>query len=409
MSINVPNITSDGLVFGYDSSASSRFAPGPPLRNVAASISFGYGNQNGALFKKQNSTYTAVIPNVGTRTVYAVETYNDYNGGSGNCCLSLFNFGSGLSVSASTPYTYQIIYRTKNDNVGTNYMYHYEYGPSGYLTEYGLHSTGTRTALGDGWWHAWGQFTSHASATSFGLYLFHYEYAVHNKIEVADVSLTAGTSILKPSQFPTVGTTRASTASLLDLKGAASISTADISYNSSGLPFFDGTNDWINLDSYATTVPNGNITVESVVKFTAMNANKVVVAHGGNGSNDKGFLFLYENSTYGLAFAIYDNPNFGWARTGIGSPATQYVNQYIHMVGTYDNQYVRLYINGNLIQTTQFTGGFERQNTFRIGNEVNRSYFMTGEIPVVKLYNRVLTSTEIKNNYNGYKGRYSLA
>jgi hypothetical protein len=148
--------------------------------------------------------------------------------------------------------------------------------------------------------------------------------------------------------------------------------------------------------------------VEAVVKFTAMNANQVVVAHGGNGSNDKGFLFLYENSTYGLAFAIYDNPNFGWARTGIGSPATQYVNQYIHMVGTYDNEYVRLYINGTLIQTVQFTGGFERQNTFRIGNEVNRSYFMSGEIPVVKLYNKVLTATEITNNYNGYKSRYGL-
>jgi hypothetical protein len=56
----------------------------------------------------------------------------------------------------------------------------------------------------------------------------------------------------------------------------------------------------------------------------------------------------------------------------------------------------------------QFTGGFERQNTFRIGNEVNRSYFMSGEIPVVKLYNKALTATEINNNYNGYKSRYGL-
>jgi hypothetical protein len=407
MSVNIPNITSDGLVFGYDAHPSSRFAPGPPLRNVCSGIGFGYGNQNSSLFKKQNSTYTAVIPGVGTRTVYAVETYNDYNGGSGNCCLSLFTFG-GVSVSSSTPYTYQIIYRTKTDNVGANYMYHYEYGPSGYLTEYGLHSTSRRTALGDGWWHAWGQFTSNASANYFNLYLFHYEYGVHNKIEVADVSLTPGNSILRPSQFPALNSTRAGTAALLDLKGNALINASDITYDANGYPYFDGTNDWINLDSYATTVPNGNITVESVVKFTSMNANKVVVAHGGNGSNNKGFLFLYENSTYGLAFAIYDNPNFGWARTGIGSPATQYVNQYIHMVGTYDNQYVRLYINGNLIQTTQFTGGFERQNTFRIGNEVNRSYFMSGEIPVVKLYNKALTATEITNNYNGYKSRYGL-
>lgn len=407
MSVKSTNIANDSLVFGYDVHPSSRFAPGPPLRNVCSAIGFGYGNQNSSLFKIQNSTYTAVIPNVGTRTVYAVETYNDYNGGSGACCLSLFTFG-GVSVSSSTPYTYQIIYRTKNDNVGTNYMYHYEYGPSGYLTEYGLHSTSRRTALGDGWWHAWGQFTSNSSATSFNLYLFHYEYAVHNKIEVADVSLTPGNSILRPSQFPALNSTRAGTAALLDLKGNTTIDVSNITYDGNGYPYFDGTNDQITLDSFASSVPK-RITVETIVKFNAMNGNKVVVAHGGNGDSDKGFLLQYENSTYGLSFAIYDNPSFGWAYAGTGSASTQYVNQYIHMVGVYDNNFVRLYINGVQIMATEFINGFEQRSTLRIGNEVNRSYYLQGEIPVVKIYNRPLTDTEITANYNSYKNRYSLS
>jgi hypothetical protein len=214
---------------------------------------------------------------------------------------------------------------------------------------------------------------------------------------------------VKPHPTPFVNGTRSTAQGLLPLVGNSTLDLSNISFNSNAQMVFDGTNDYIDLDSYATTVPNSNITVESVVKFTAMNANKVVVAHGGNGSNDKGFLFQYENSTYGLSFAIYDNPNFGWARTGIGSAATQYLNQYIHMVGTYDNQYVRLYINGNLIQTTQFTGGFERQNTFRIGNEVNRSYFMTGEIPVTKIYNQALTAAEVNQNYRHYKTRFNLS
>jgi hypothetical protein len=407
MSVKSTNIANDSLVFGYDAHPSSRFAPGPPLRNVCSAIGFGYGNQNSSLFKIQNSTYTAVIPGVGTRTVYAVETYNDYNGGSGACCLSLFTFG-GVSVSSSTPYTYQIIYRTKTDNVGTNYMYHYEFGPSGYLTEYGLHSTSRRTALGDGWWHAWGQFTSNASATSFSLYLFHYEYGVHNKIEVADVSLTPGNSILRPSQFPALNSTRAGTAALLDLKGNTTIDVSNITYDGNGYPYFDGTNDQITLDSFASSVPK-RITVETIVKFNAMNGNKVVVAHGGNGDSDKGFLLQYENSTYGLSFAIYDNPSFGWAYAGTGSASTQYVNQYIHMVGVYDNNFVRLYINGVQIMATEFINGFEQRSTLRIGNEVNRSYYLQGEIPVVKIYNRPLTDTEITANYNSYKNRYSLS
>ncbi len=407
MGVNVPNIPNSGLVFGYDSHPHSKFAPGPPLQNLCTNIGFGYGNQNSSLFKIQNSSYTEVIPNVGRRTVYAVETYNDYNGGSGQCCLSLFAFG-GPSASPSTPYTYQIIYRTKTDNVGANYMYHYEYGPGGYVTEYGLHSTSRRTYLGNGWWHAWGQFTSNANTSVFYLYLFHYEYGVHNKIEVADVCLTPGSSIIPPSQFPSVATTRSSTAALLDLKGSTTINVGDLTYNASGLPSFDGTNDWINLDSFASSVP-ANLTVEAVVKFTSMNSNKVVVAHGGNGSSDKGWLFQYENSTYGLSFAIYDTPNFGWASTGTGSAATQYLNQYIHMVGTYDNNFVRLFINGTQVASTEFINGFERQNTFRIGNEVNRSYFFQGEIPVVKVYNRPLSDAEINNNYNSYKNRYSIS
>jgi hypothetical protein len=408
MSVNIPNITTDGLVFGYDSKAGSKFAPGPPGVNKVSSVGYTYGNQDGALFKTNYTSQNVVIPKMGARTSYSITTYNDYNGGSNVCCQQLFSLGGG-SVSGGAVMTYQIVYRINDGYTHPNLMYKYEYGASGYITEGGMHSDSNREYLGEGWYHAWGQFTTNASTTTVYLYCYVYQYGVHNRFEIGGIQFTQGSSIFRPAQFLGINETRANTSSLLDLKGAATISVADISYDSSGVPYFDGTNDQINLDSYATTVPNGNITVEAIVKFTAMNTNKVIVAHGGNGSNDKGFLFQYENSTYGLAFAIYDNPNFGWARTGTGSAATQYLNQYIHMVGTYDNEYVRLYINGTLIQTTQFTGGFERQSTFRIGNEVNRSYYMTGEIPVVKLYNKTLTATQIKNNYNGYKGRYSLA
>jgi hypothetical protein len=408
MSINVPRIINDALVFGYDSHPSSKFAPGPPGVNKITGISYTYGNTNNTYFKTAYNSHVVTIPKVGKRTSHSITNYNDYSGGSGVCCEQLFNTGGG-SVTGGQVHTYQILYRINNGYTHPNLMYHYQYGPSGYITEGGLHSDSNREYLGDGWYHAWGQITLNASCTTVYLYVYVYEYGTFNRFEIGGLQFAQGSTIFKPSQFLGYNENRSNTQALLDIKGNASISVADVTYNSSGQPYFDGTNDQIVLDSYATTVPNGNITVEAVVKFTAMNANKVIVAHGGNGSNDKGFLFQYENSTYGLSFAIYDNPNFGWARTGTGSAATQYLNQYIHMVGTYDNEYVRLYINGTLIQTTQFTGGFERQSTFRIGNEVNRSYYMSGEIPVVKLYNRALTTTEIGYNYNSYKNRYSLS
>ena len=105
-----------------------------------------------------------------------------------------------------------------------------------------------------------------------------------------------------------------------------------------------------------------------------------------------------------------DNPNYGSAYiSGGASSSTQYLNQYIHMVGTYDNEFVRFFINGVEMASVEFINGFERQNTFRVGNEVNRSYYMNGEIPVAKIYNRPLSVAEINANYNSYKNIYNLS
>ena len=407
MSVKNTNNTFDALVFGYDSHPHSKFAPGPPGVNKVTGISYTYGNQNNTYFKTAYNSHLVTIPKVGRKTTHSITNYNDYGGGSGVCCEQLFSVGGG-SVTGGQVCTYQILYRINNGYTHPNLMYHYQYGPSGYITEGGLHSDSNREYLGDGWYHGWGQITLNASTTSVNLYVYVYEYGTYNRFEIGGLQFTQGSSIFKPSQFLGYNENRSNTSALLDLKGSTSISVADITYNSAGQPYFDGTNDYINLDSYASSVPK-RITVETVVKFGAMNSNRVVVAHGGNGDSDKGFLLQYENSTYGLSFAIYDNPSFGWAYAGTGSASTQYLNQYIHMVGVYDNNFVRLYINGVQIMATEFINGFEQRSTFRIGNEVNRSYYLQGEIPVVKVYNRPLSDTEISANYGTYKNIYSLS
>jgi hypothetical protein len=407
MSVKNTNNTFDALVFGYDSHPHSKFAPGPPGVNKVTGISYTYGNQNNTYFKTAYNSHLVTIPKVGRKTTHSITNYNDYGGGSGVCCEQLFSVGGG-SVTGGQVCTYQILYRINNGYTHPNLMYHYQYGPSGYITEGGLHSDSNREYLGDGWYHGWGQITLNASTTSVNLYVYVYEYGTYNRFEIGGLQFTQGSSIFKPSQFLGYNENRTNTGALLDLKGSTSISVADITYNSAGQPYFDGTNDYINLDSYASSVPK-RITVETIVKFGAMNSNRVVVAHGGNGDSDKGFLLQYENSTYGLSFAIYDSPNFGWAYAGTGSASTQYLNQYIHMVGVYDNNFVRLYINGVQIMATEYIGGFEQRSTFRIGNEVNRSYYLQGEIPVVKVYNRPLSDTEINANYGAYKNIYSLS
>ena len=81
-----------------------------------------------------------------------------------------------------------------------------------------------------------------------------------------------------------------------------------------------------------------------LVKFNSFSPNDVIVSYGGNGSNNEGFLFQYEVSS-GLCFMIYANPDFGTASIGTSS-SQQYLNQYIHILGTYNGSVVKLYING---------------------------------------------------------------
>lgn len=202
--------------------------------------------------------------------------------------------------------------------------------------------------------------------------------------------------------------TRSGTQGLIDISGNEVIpDISSISYNNSAMFYFDGTDDQIIMDSYASKIPyGGNITVESVVKFNAFSPNDVIVAYGGNNTNF-GWLHQYE-FTAGLMFGIQNNPNYGTA--GIGTSASQqYLNQYIHMVGVYNGSQVLLYINNVLVASQSYSSGIPQATTFRIGNESGRSYYSNMYLPVTKIYNRALSQSEIQQNYLHYKTRFNLA
>jgi len=188
-----PDIKEDGLVLALDGANYKSFK-GVPATNILNQISYSSGNTDTALFKYTQGSENVNIPSLGYVNSKYVDFYNDYGGGSGNCCPNLFYYGTGLAVSSSTTYTYSIIYKTTTGYTHPNYMYRYEFNSSGtYLTEGGVHSDSNRTSLGDGWWFAWGQFTTQATTATLSTYLFHYEYATQNRVYVYKAALYAGT------------------------------------------------------------------------------------------------------------------------------------------------------------------------------------------------------------------------
>lgn len=209
------------------------------------------------------------------------------------------------------------------------------------------------------------------------------------------------------TQFTEAQTTRSATQGLLDVSGRGTlISLSNVSFTSTAQMTFDGTDDQINMDSYASVVPyGGSITVESLVQFNAFAPNDVVVAYGGNGTN-KGFLLQYE-FTSGLSFSVFNISVGGTA--GIGTAASAaYVGKYTHMVGVYNQSQVILYLNGVNVASANYTGGLPQDTTFRIGNEFARSYYSNMNLPVVRIYNSALSAQEVLQNYNQLKGRFNL-
>jgi hypothetical protein len=394
-------VTTSGSAFMYDTGDTFNSYKGKPSTNLLTTISK-YGVNDGTYFKTNSGTETKFVPGIGMREVHYVNILNDYYGGSGNCCPAPMHFGD-FTVSPSTTYTYQIIYKTTTGYAHPNYMYHYEYNNSTYVTEYGLWDSSRETDLGGGWKHAWGTFTSNASTNRFITYLFHYEYGVWNKIEVAGVMLTQGSSIIPPKQFLNLSSTRSATQGLLPLVGNSSIDLSNVSFDSNAQMTFDGTDDGIIINTSQFNKNNGDpITVECVIKPQR------------NAGQYQDLIVNRSNSLYN--WMLYQHTNDGSIQLhGSDQYKSTYIptlNQYVHIVATVDasGNYV-LYANGEVKQTVSgwtYAGMSPSQLCIGIFGDARYEPYQ-GNIDISKIYNRALTPSEVTQNYNKYKTRFNLS
>jgi hypothetical protein len=398
--------SSTGLIFGYDTGDSDNSYRGAPGQNYAFGPNRSYGGpstqnfENGKIFRSNGYTETVFIPTLGVRSVESIEIYNEYDGygtnGNFNCCPNIFNYTSAGWNSfmwlPNTTYTYQIIYKSETGYTHPNYMYHYQYRANGsYITEYGVHTDGLRTHLGDGWYHAWNTLTTHPEAAMGYCGMWHYEYYGRNKVSVAAVSIVPGTTIRPPRQFIDEGTTRTNTQGLLDLTGNGTIDLSNVSFNSTGQLIFDGTDDSININSNFGIL--SQYTIEHVSNIGSVNRMPI-------------------SSVQPPLFYHYADNSWYYTHGGIAGeyyyPKTASINSWGHWVITYDGSAVKIYRNGIFEGQQSTSGTADWRNGLRIGNYTYGGYPWNGQISVVKMYNRALTATEITQNYSHYKTRFNL-
>jgi len=209
-----------------------------------------------------------------------------------------------------------------------------------------------------------------------------------------------------------LGGTRSVSGSLIDLTRTFDLDLSNVSFDSNAQMTFDGTDDYLEVPSLF--VPTGSRTVEVIVNIDTVDNGsglKLIFNNSdqpGNGTDDKGIAILYRYGSFqGYIYEWNGSTSPRLAKTFVSNPET---NKYYHLTITHDNTTAKFYCNGKLITSGSCIGSRQPSNDTTIGRySPGYGVGFNGDIPLVRVYNKTLTSNELEQNYNALKSRFELS
>lgn len=180
-------------------------------------------------------------------------------------------------------------------------------------------------------------------------------------------------------------------------------SSPTFSKNNGGILSFNGSNQYVTVPSVRSEV----FTVETWVKFEALNNNYACVISNQYSTDKINYaICFWGNSTIR---AGYHQSGTGWAYTGAFTPVVGTWYQLVYKVEKIGSNYIgSLYQNGNLVatQSTSTVAPNNDQLVDRIGRRWDNGEYINGSIPIVRIYSRALSDSEIIQNYNATSPRF---
>jgi len=160
-----------------------------------------------------------------------------------------------------------------------------------------------------------------------------------------------------------------------------------------GAGSFDGVNDYVDCGNDASLNPTEAITVEVWAKFDVADAEETsyipiikrdntFLLRKDEESNGKISFFIYDGTNWEPRANSYVQPNFG---------------VWYHVVGTYDRQHIKIYVNGKLSGLSDRTNAIQSSESNTVVGFWNNKYFQ-GLIDEVRIYNRALSVEEVRGN-----------
>jgi hypothetical protein len=251
----------------------------------------------------------------------------------------------------------------------------------------------------------WQEFsTTFVRGATLGLYMYYnpIHSAVGNVIYVARVQVEE-----KSHKTPFTTTSRSNTQGLLDLTGNNTINLSNVSFDSNAKMVFDGTNDYVDVPHNDDHSFSGDFTIESIIYPTSNTANCIIQKGSGNDYFQEYWLLQDmrgSNSYISLIMGKNGNSDANYIQTANISV----LNTYHHIIATVNGNTATIYVNGEQKTTGTISNRTQSSDDIRIGWRVDGFAATSGKIPLVKLYNRSLSPSEITNNYLKYKRQYGL-
>jgi hypothetical protein len=157
---------------------------------------------------------------------------------------------------------------------------------------------------------------------------------------------------------------------------------------------FDGTNDYVEINSTNLISGTNPFTIEAVTNKTA-GAYGAIIGNYGPGYDNLWFATAGLYLGGACYHSDYSTTMAGWHYSAVTRD---------------ESGNVVLYRDGVQVNTAVLTKSVGTGVNWRIGADVNGAgEALTGNIPLVKTYNCVLTPLQIQQNYQQYKSRFNLS
>jgi hypothetical protein len=382
---NFPKIVTNGLVFYYDMSNRKKSWIGAPTTNLLVSQSLGYSLY--AYVTGPVVTPTSDQNNVSvTAQRYTVSTVV-------NAARAAF-YPSSLTTGVN--YVFSCYIRYNGNNVVTPSLYAdaSKGSPEGGANNNTFNSSSvTATPVGNNWYYLVYKFNYATCPTNrcvlaFGVNTGSDTTYLNNTYDVYNAQLEVGTLAT-----PYANGVRSNTQSVLDLTNNYTLTGNNIVYNANDT--FSFNNSYFDLNSANIITANNPFTVESWYTTTGTTSDEIFGNYGSAASSGT----LWISGRYGtyISGAVY----FPGAPIGAGT---------YHLMTTRNGAgNVILYLNGNQVNAGVLASSIPVGFNFRIGADVNGAAEpFTGSIYSVRVYNRVLSAKEVKQNFDALRGRYGL-